>query len=262
MRLAVTAESDRRQLDAQQLAEKLKLPCIAGGLAGQSVFASVADYLLVFTDRALELRPAPGSGIAHGPVRAQLDGTDIRRRTRGGHRELLARAVGLKAGQSLAVLDATGGLGRDAAVLASLGATVTLIERNPVIHSLLDDGLHRASGPASSRLQLLGCQDSRQYLLDTGGNYDVVYLDPMFPERGKTALAAKELQSLRRLVGEGELEDVPALLEAALSRATQRVVVKRHPRSDPLRGLRPNYQLSGERVRYDIYPVFRQTGNY
>jgi 16S rRNA (guanine1516-N2)-methyltransferase len=35
------------------------------------------------------------------------------------------------------------GLGKDAFVLASLGCRVTLVERNPVVHALLRDGLDR-----------------------------------------------------------------------------------------------------------------------
>ena len=39
--------------------------------------------------------------------------------------------------KNLSILDCTGGFARDAAVLASLGNNVTLIERNPLIISLL-----------------------------------------------------------------------------------------------------------------------------
>src|SRR5690606_15891946 len=42
------------------------------------------------------------------------------------------------------VLDCTAGLGEDAFVLASCGAKVLLVERNPIIHLLLQDGLLRA----------------------------------------------------------------------------------------------------------------------
>ena len=41
--------------------------------------------------------------------------------------------------KNLSILDCTGGFARDAAILASLGNYVTLIERNPLIMSLLVD---------------------------------------------------------------------------------------------------------------------------
>lgn len=227
------------------------LPRIAPGLAGQFVSGGTSDYCLVLTADALELRPAVGSGFSHGPVRVDLESDDIRRRIKGGGRELLARAAGLKPRSNLRVLDATAGLGRDAAVLAGLGAQVVLNERSPIVHALLEDGLRRATSPIASHLRLLPCQDSTRYLLSGGEVFDVIYLDPMFPERGKAALAAKELQSLRRLLGADE--DVPALLAAALPRARQRVVVKRHPTAPLVDGPAPSHQLKGARVRYDVY---------
>jgi hypothetical protein len=42
------------------------------------------------------------------------------------------------------IIDATAGLGRDAFLLASLGATVTMIERSADMHALLLDGMARA----------------------------------------------------------------------------------------------------------------------
>ena len=51
------------------------------------------------------------------------------------------RAVGIQPGIRPTLLDATAGLGRDAFVLAELGCTLTLIERQPLIAALLEDGL-------------------------------------------------------------------------------------------------------------------------
>jgi 16S rRNA (guanine1516-N2)-methyltransferase len=43
----------------------------------------------------------------------------------------------------------------------------------------------------------------------------VIYLDPMFPHREKTALVKKEMRLFRPLVGDDP--DAPALLQAALA---------------------------------------------
>lgn len=67
-----------------------------------------------------------------------------RRKFGGGKSEAIAKAVGVTKKAGLTVIDATAGLGRDALVLASLGATVTLVERNPLVAALLWDGLRRA----------------------------------------------------------------------------------------------------------------------
>ena len=67
-----------------------------------------------------------------------------RRKFGGGRKEALAKAVGLKKGANPTVLDATAGFGVDAFVLASLGCRVHMIEKNPLVASLLEDGLNRA----------------------------------------------------------------------------------------------------------------------
>ena len=61
----------------------------------------------------------------------------------GGH-ELLLKACGVKKDQALFVFDATPGLGRDAFLLARAGCHVFLSERNPVLASMLSNGIDRA----------------------------------------------------------------------------------------------------------------------
>lgn len=166
-----------------------------------------------------------------------------------GHRQPLARAFGLHRRGKPRVLDATAGLGRDSAVLAGLGCHVTLLERSPVLHAMLADTI--ASFGASCPLKLLACQDARHYWADHPERHDVVYLDPMYPERGKVALAKKEAQLLRALAGEDL--DADALLAPAMDHALERVVVKRHPKADWLAGRKPSHSLAGTRARYDVY---------
>jgi hypothetical protein len=66
-----------------------------------------------------------------------------RRKFGGGRGEAVAKAVGIKGSYLPDVVDATAGLGRDAFVLASVGCRVRMLERNPVVAALLDDGLTR-----------------------------------------------------------------------------------------------------------------------
>jgi 16S rRNA (guanine1516-N2)-methyltransferase len=171
---------------------------------------------------------------------------------RAGRKQLLARAVGLHRERDLAILDATAGLGRDAFTLAALGARLTLAERHPTVVALLEDARTRAlqdpaTADAAARLQIVHA-DGRK-LMGPPARFDVVYLDPMYPERGKAALAKKELQVLRELTG-GDA-DADALLEAANAR--RRVVVKRPLSAPPLAGRKPSLALSGTQARFDIY---------
>lgn len=196
---------------------------------------------------------------APGPVRVDfVEGAAAHRRQfGGGSGQMIAKAVGIASGIRPRILDATAGLGRDAFVLASLGCEMTLIERQPLIAALLEDGLRRAAQAPdvmaiSARMQLI--QGNAIAVMQAWGGEppQVIYLDPMFPHRDKSALVKKEMRLFRPFVGDDL--DAPALLEAALQLATHRVVVKRPRKAPAIEGAKPGFVLEGKSSRYDIYP--------
>lgn len=195
---------------------------------------------------------------APGAVRVDfVEGAVAHRRLFGGGTgQMIAKAVGVQPGVRPQVLDATAGLGRDAFVLASLGCSMTLIERQPLIAALLEDGLMRARqsaevAPIAAQMRLL--QGNAIELLSAWSDEapQVIYLDPMFPHRDKSALVKKEMRLFRPLVGDDL--DAPALLAAALALASHRVVVKRPRKAPCIEGAKPSYVLEGKSSRYDIY---------
>ena len=195
---------------------------------------------------------------APGAVRVDfVEGAVAHRRLFGGGTgQMIAKAVGVQPGVRPQVLDATAGLGRDAFVLASLGCSMTLIERQPLIAALLEDGLARARqsaevAPIVAQMRLL--QGNAIELLSAWSDEapQVIYLDPMFPHRDKSALVKKEMRLFRPLVGDDL--DAPALLAAALALASHRVVVKRPRKAPCIEGAKPSYVLEGKSSRYDIY---------
>lgn len=182
-----------------------------------------------------------------------------RRRFGGGRGQLVAKACGLSKGICPSIVDATAGLGRDAFVLAGLGAEVLMLERVPAIFALLEDGLRRAEddaeiGEIARRMQVRRADAARE--LDTavaelGVTPQVIHLDPMFPHRDKSALVKKEMRLFRELAGDDM--DAPRLLEAALEVATHRVVVKRPRKAPPIAGPAPAHVIEGKTSRYDLY---------
>lgn len=170
------------------------------------------------------------------------------------HRELLVKAAKVKgAATPLRAFDATAGLGEDALLLASAGFEVELYERNPVISALLEDALRRAAcvpelTDAVSRMHL-HVGDSIEALGSLGESPDIIYLDPMFPARQKSAAVKKKFQLLHKL--EGPCEDQEALLQAALDAGPRKVVVKRPLKASYLAGVKPSHSLSGKEIRYD-----------
>lgn len=245
VRVRVEALSPAHASAARHWAERL-------GLAQEGE----AEFALQLGDDGLQLvELGPG---APGPVRVDfVEGAAAHRRLfGGGSGQMIAKAVGIQSGVRPQVLDATAGLGRDAFVLASLGCTVTLVERQPLIAALLEDGLARAArdpevAPIVARMRLI-CGNAVE-ILQTWAETppQVVYLDPMFPHRDKSALVKKEMRLFRPLVGDDL--DAPALLAAALALASHRVVVKRPRKAPCIDAARPSHQLDGKSSRYDVY---------
>jgi 16S rRNA (guanine1516-N2)-methyltransferase len=174
-----------------------------------------------------------------------------------GRDHALARAAGFAKGNVPTVVDATAGLGRDAFLLASLGASVTLVERSAAVPALLQDGLARAVAAGgdlaavAARMTLVH-GDAKELLPRL--RPDVVIVDPMHPPRGNSALVKKEMRLLRNLVGTDP--DALALMHAALASAGKRVVLKWPLRADPLKGLRePSHRIAGKTVRYDVFMI-------
>ena len=155
------------------------------------------------------------------------------------------------------VVDATAGLGRDAFLLASLGAEVTLIERSPDMHRLLEEGLACAKETGGdvaetiNRMTLLH-GDARDLLPTLAP--EVVLVDPMHPPRKKTALAKNEMRLIRAIVGTDE--DSVELMKVALTTASRRVVLKWPQRADPMVGIRPpSHQIAGKSTRHNVFMV-------
>jgi len=173
----------------------------------------------------------------------------------GGRGQALAKAMGLRAGKTPVIVDATAGLGRDAFLLASLGAHVTLIERSDKMHALLTDGMNSAliaGGPFAdiiSRMTLLK-GDAKDLLADL--DCEAVLIDPMHPPRKNSALVKQELRQVRDIVGTDD--DAADLVNVALAHAKNRVVLKWPAKADPIAGVRAfSHQILGKSTRYDVF---------
>ncbi|WP_446009381.1 class I SAM-dependent methyltransferase [Candidatus Electrothrix sp.] len=266
-RIVVKASGDDAIEQAQEIAARLGLSWEPAPCSSACMSEATEQDLLVLrvSSNGLELIKADDPKLS-GAVRVDFTTGRTAFRRKQQKKELLVRAVEGKGKTQLKIIDATGGLGRDSFLLAAAGHQVRIFERQPVIAALLADGLERAAEhPETAAI----CQ---QILLTMGDavpalkamqeiragegeggkeSVDVVYLDPMFPERRKSALVKKELQLLQLLA---EIEQSPEqLLTAALLVAEQRVVVKRPVKASFLTERSPSYSLSGKTVRFDVY---------
>ena len=191
------------------------------------------------------------------PLRLSFtDGPQAWRQQQGGGRqEAVVRALGIAKGFRPSVLDATAGLGRDGMMLAQADCQVYLLERHPAVHALLDQAVvhaqqdERIGSWVQARVQVMprGSLIAGETLAGKlqAIQPQAIYLDPMFPERGKAAAVKKDMQMLQAMVG-GD-EDADSLLPAALALASHRVVVKRPASAPFLAGQKPSSQIKSKK---------------
>lgn len=229
---------------AEKLAHKLQLPLVDPENTDY-------EFLLFQTHDKIHLKHFQFGSITIDFLNQQ---TEYRRLHSSKKLELLAKACGLNKYKSLNIIDATAGLGRDAFVLACLGANVVMLERSPILATLLNDALEHFKKDILLAEQIklgLVIDDAKHYLQNLEQKVDVIYLDPMYPPRKKSATVKKEMRILQALLGKDE--DIDALFAIARLKAAKRVVIKRPKLAEPIAQQEPDWVLRGQSTRFDVY---------
>jgi len=244
--------------DAAKFAKLQHLPC--------AIIQDVATPLsLNFTPDYIELLDTETNTNIH--VDFLTGATAHRQHFGSGKGQAIAKAIGLKTAKTApSVLDATAGLAKDAYVIATLGCPVTMTEQSAIVAKLVSDGIDRASfDEGFTKMVEIGfkliqqnCVAYLQSLEKVQADMpDVIYLDPMYPERKKTAMVKKNMQLLQKLLGIDE--NAESLLETSLLYAKNRVVVKRPKGADSISTRLPNTTIESKKTRYDIYLTFNES---
>lgn len=248
---------------SQLLAKRLGLQVHAIPANKKKHTFTQAQWQLVFTSQGLVLRVSSEPTWSDILVDFAAANLQYRQQHGGGRNEAIAKAIGIKGKQSVNVLDCTAGMGTDSFVMASVGAQVTMVERSSVIGALLENALMRGT-QADDADCVMACermalkqQDAIAYLSDHSAattQTDVVYLDPMFPHKKKSALVKKEMRAFQMLLGPDQ--DSELLLTAAINFAPKRIVVKR-PASAPAlenkQDIMPSMAIGSKKHRFDVY---------
>ena len=251
--IAVVCFSNLRQQQAKEFCQLNALPLL-------NKKDGRYDLQLLFHDDLIELFDTQlNTSISIDFIKGSLA---HRQQFGGGRGQAIAKAIGLKSGITPTVLDTTAGLAGDAFILATLGCPITLIERSAILFSLLEDALERAQ--LNEGFKLISQQgfniinaDANDYITEQRTKNqtapDVIYIDPMYPERKKSALVKKDMQILQRLHGKDD--HASALLDNALLYAKKRIVVKRPSQAETLNEKKPNTCIKSKKTRYDIYTI-------
>ncbi len=213
-------------------------------------------FILQVAQKKLQLLKLASKKI--NPLQVRFDsGSNFHRLNFGGGKnQLIAKAVGINKGFIPHVTDVTAGLARDAFVLAGFGCSINLVERSPVLCALLEDALNQAYEDEQiesiCKKMTLYHQDAYDYLFQqTNNSLDIVYIDPMFPEKKGSALVKVDMQILQEMIGKDE--DADKILTIAIEKAKYRVVVKRPKTANYLNNQKPQLTLEAKKQRYDIY---------
>lgn len=259
-----TAVLKQAQQLSQQLSQQSFLPPEQPLLSKAPSLLDSGSFVLMVGVQGVGLQ-ATGKK-APGSIRVDFaQGASAHRRQFGGGKgQMIAKAIGVKGAYRPHIVDLTAGLGQDGFVLATLGCEMTLVERSPIVHALLGDGLSRAGLSADPELHNILQRMTLQHL--QGVDYlrqleqpaDVIYFDPMFPERTSKAEVNKSMKAFHSLVGSDD--DAGEILSLALTKAQYRVVVKRprkasaiHVQYPDLHLPAPNVVFEGKSTRFDVY---------
>lgn len=221
---------------------------------------SFCDNRDMVSGRLMLIRDDNGLSLSDGDMVLNVDFTRMLPRLKQSNlqNEMLVKAAHLKGvNRGLRILDATAGFGEDSLLLAGAGNYVDMYEYDPVIAALLKDGLRRASlipelEHIVARMRLIEGDSIRAMKeLDKESAMDVILLDPMFPERQKSASVKKKFQLLQQL--ERPCAEEVDLLGAAIDARPRKIVIKRPVKGPNLGGIKPNYSYTGKAIRYDCF---------
>ena len=155
--------------------------------------------------------------------------------------------------KNLNILDCTGGFAKDAAILSSLGNEVTLIERNPLIMSLLVDANEKIKSDnirsifSRIKIRFGNCID---FVRNTNKHFDYIYFDFMF-NVNKSALPSKNEQFLRKIVKNDINENVD-IIQETIQRVKSKIIIKEHISSNDYNNFDIINTYKGKTVKYHL----------
>ncbi len=255
-KLYVCVDHKRYKQDGEQLANHLKVEQIR-----KLEEVSKNDLVLLYDKEGLSL--------VGGKLRLQADFNNMLPRVKDDmwQNELIARAAKIKEGESnLKAMDATAGFGEDSLILAAAGYEVMLYEKDPVIAALLKDCLIRARKIPEIKDMVMRMKlvegDSIEAMLNmaelkkdetkvVADMPDLIYLDPMFPERQKSSKIKKKFQLIQKL--ERPCFNGEEMVNAALSLNPKKILIKRPMKAETLGDRTPEFSYKGTSIRYDCF---------
>ena len=182
-----------------------------------------------------------------------LKGTLGWRLKRVNHERNLRKALG-KTDKQLSIFDSTAGLLTDTMIFLSLGHKVVAVEQSKIIYSLVKDAILRAKDKIPEIKNLIFLNDnSLEVYKSMSKEFDVIYLDPMYPSLNKKNKKSGRLENIKKIL---EIENFrncgENLVKDFFDLEYKKIILKR-PLKYQKNYSNINYQVFGKTTRFDIY---------
>lgn len=197
-----------------------------------------------------------------GVIKSHLNWQSLTKRivSAGRKSELILQACKLTAGMT--ALDGTAGFGHDGLILASTGASVSILEQNPLVALLLfyEYNTMRQNPNWQKLLDRISIHYGSFFEMSVLANLpkvDLLYLDPMFPADSYSAKVNKNMQLLHELAASPDELDEQNFLVMGKAKLNDggKIVVKR-PNSAPFLAKKtPVQSVANEAIRFDRYDL-------
>ncbi|MDO4896833.1 MAG: class I SAM-dependent methyltransferase [Moraxella sp.] len=193
-------------------------------------------------------------------IKSSLNWQSLTKRivTAGRKSELILQACKLT--PDMSVIDGTAGFGQDSLILASTGADVMMVEKNPVVALLLFYEYQSMTANPNwqkllSRIQIYYGNFLNANFMATLPKVDRVYLDPMFPSDSYSAKVGKNMQVLHDLANPPTAHDEMLFLTIAKNQLTNhgKIIIKRPLSAPYLANVMPAYSIGNNAIRFDKY---------
>ena len=162
----------------------------------------------------------------------------------------LKKAIGYGGESSKKILDCTAGLGHDAFILALLGQYVTFVEKNKglcILFELALENLPPTSYFQEAKERITIINDDSASFVDKLFDYDVVYIDPMFEDRGNAGRSG-----MMSLISD-YLDDFTDVSDVLIRSKFNRLVIKRQKQFKQSGNIAPSFILHGKSINFHVF---------
>jgi 16S rRNA (guanine1516-N2)-methyltransferase len=209
-------------------------------------FLSLANGMLTFNSYLDDELRSLNIDFLSGPIGWRLNRSE--------HEKHIKKALG-KSLDPLNIFDATAGMLADTVIFLSLGHKVVACEQSKIIYLLISDACERAKAslPFLDNLTLFNGDARNIYNEKKDIDFDVIYLDPLYPKTKKASKGSGEIDLLRKIIDLEGVEDAGDSIFYAFQGADCKKIILKRPIKAPLICNKINYQIKGKSTRFDIY---------